>query len=74
MFVIALFSFVILGACVALMSIGIVLKKGGTFPSAHVSDNTMLKNKGIHCAMTQDRIEVKKKNIFDYIEINNTNK
>jgi signal-transduction protein with cAMP-binding, CBS, and nucleotidyltransferase domain len=71
MFVTALFSLVILIVCVALMSIRVILKKGGTFPNTHISSNIALKNKGIHCMLTQDRMAVKKKNIFEHIDINN---
>jgi signal-transduction protein with cAMP-binding, CBS, and nucleotidyltransferase domain len=51
------------------MSISIILKKGGTFPSMHISNNTALKSRGIHCAATQDRMTAEKKNIYERIEI-----
>jgi len=71
MFVTALFSLAILIVCVALMSIRIILKKEGTFPNTHISHNIALKSKGIHCMITQDRMAVEKKTIFEHIDINN---
>lgn len=69
MFITALFSLIILIVCVALMSISIILKKGGTFPSMHISDSVALKSRGIYCAATQDRMAAREKNIYECIEI-----
>jgi hypothetical protein len=66
MFITALFSLIILTVCVALMSIGIILKKGGTFPDTHIDGNAALRNRGIHCAVTQDRMAAKKKTLEIY--------
>ncbi|MDR1407684.1 MAG: hypothetical protein LBJ23_06535 [Tannerella sp.] len=69
MFETALFSLIILIVSVALMSVRILLKKGGTFPNTHVGNSAALKSKGIHCAATQDWMAIRKKNIFERIEI-----
>lgn len=42
------------------LAITILVKKGGKFPNTHVSGNKILKDKGIFCAQTQDKIEQKK--------------
>ncbi len=42
------------------LAITILVKKGGKFPNTHVSGNKYLKDKGIYCAQTQDKIEQKK--------------
>ena len=38
------------------MAIKILLKKGGKFPNTHVGGNPRLKEEGVHCATTQDKI------------------
>ncbi len=42
------------------LAISILLKKGGKFPNTHVRGNKTLKQRGIFCAQTQDRLEQKK--------------
>ncbi len=42
------------------LAITILLKRGGKFPNTHVSGNKYLKQRGIFCAQTQDRLEQKK--------------
>lgn len=46
-----------------LLSIGILLKKKGSFPSGHVSDNKALRKQGIKCAKTQDKEEQNRETI-----------
>ena len=50
-----LFSVLIIAISVALLSINILLKKGGRFTSQHVKDNPALRKRGIHCVIDQDR-------------------
>lgn len=38
------------------LAIQILLKKGGKFPNTHIGGNKYLKQQGIHCATTQDKI------------------
>jgi hypothetical protein len=68
MFVIIVFAVVILLAGVALMSIQVIVKKNGHFPDTHVGNNKALREKGIHCAKTQDREDIRKKNLFDRLD------
>lgn len=44
-----------------LMSIRLLIKKKGNFSSEHVGQSKALKNQGVHCAQTQDKMERKKK-------------
>jgi len=69
MFVTVLFSCIILVACVVLMSVGIILKKGGTFPNTHIGGSKAMAEKGIYCATTQDRIAANRLNIFERINL-----
>ncbi len=48
-------AIVLLGAAFALLSIRIILKKDGTFSSQHISENKLMRKRGIHCATSQDR-------------------
>ena len=63
-----LFTIIILVICLVLLSVKIILKKGGRFPNTHVSGNKALRKKGVHCAKTQDREERKQKNLYDKLE------
>lgn len=50
----------IIAICVVLLSVKIIFKKGGTFPSMHIHDNKAMSERGIHCVLDQDR-EARKK-------------
>ncbi len=45
---------------VLIMGFRIFFIKGGEFPNIHIGGNQALKNKGVHCATTQDREAQKK--------------
>ena len=44
---------------VILLSVGVLLRKDGKFRSQHIAQNKRMQERGIHCAVTQDR-EAKK--------------
>ncbi|HBL77259.1 MAG TPA: hypothetical protein DD458_18680 [Prolixibacteraceae bacterium] len=39
------------------LAISILLKKGGQFPNTHIGGNKYLKQKGVSCAQTFDKME-----------------
>lgn len=45
----------LLGAAFLLLSVRVVLKRGGRFSSEHISQNKLMRRRGIHCATSQDR-------------------
>ena len=45
----------LLAAAFALLCVRIILKKNGHFSSQHISENPLMREKGIHCATSQDR-------------------
>ncbi len=49
---VALVSIAMLGLATQML-----FKKGGKFPNTHVSGNKHLKQQGIYCYQTQDRLE-----------------
>ncbi len=55
-------SIVLLAIAIAGMAIGILIKKNGRFPELHIGKNKHLKEKGIDCATSQDRMARKEKN------------
>lgn len=65
MFLILTLSLAILSVCVVLLSVQILLKKGGQFPNTHVGSNKALKAKGVYCAKTQDWQAGREKGLFD---------
>lgn len=38
-----------------LLSVGVLLRKDHTFRSEHISENKLMRERGIHCATSQDR-------------------
>jgi hypothetical protein len=58
-----LISILILLVCVALLSIKVLLKKDGRFPSMHIDGNKALNKKGIFCAKTQDKEERQRRDL-----------
>ena len=60
-----LFTVIILVISVVLLSIKVLLKKGGRFPNTHIEGNKGLRKKGIYCAKTEDRLQVQHQNLYD---------
>lgn len=52
-----LLSVLIIAIAIALLSVRVLLKKGGSFKSYHIHDSQAMKDRGIHCALDQDREE-----------------
>lgn len=38
-----------------LLSVRLILRKNGRFSSQHISESSLMKRQGIHCATAQDR-------------------
>lgn len=49
-----LLSVLIVAVCVALLSVKLLLRKGGRFPSLHVGDSQAMRERGIGCVQSQD--------------------
>lgn len=45
----------IIAIAVILLSVGVILRKNGSFPSMHIHDSEAMKERGIHCVMDQDK-------------------
>ena len=52
-----LITLVFLAIALLAMGIRILLKRGGMFPETHVSQNINMREKGVHCYKTQDKVE-----------------
>ena len=50
-----LISLLIIAICMVLMSVTLLIKKGGKFPNTHVCGNKHLRRQGISSAQTQDK-------------------
>ncbi len=47
-------------------AVRIILKKGGKFHSEHIGQSKAMRERGIHCAQSTDKIEYQSKlNVFD---------
>ncbi len=53
------FAVVAVLVAVILLAIRVIIKKNGQFSSQHISQNRRMRERGIHCAVSQDR-EAKK--------------
>jgi hypothetical protein len=60
---IILITILAIGIAVLLLSVGVLLRKDGQFRSEHISNNTRMREDGIHCATSQDREERKKQKL-----------
>ncbi len=63
-----LITVIILVICTLLLSVKVLLKKGGEFPNTHIGGNKALGKKGIHCAKTQHREALKQKNLEERLK------
>jgi hypothetical protein len=63
--VVILLSFILILLSFLLLGIRVFFTKKGKFPETHIGASKALRDKGIHCAQTQDLQERNKKNIFD---------
>ncbi|MDR1402907.1 MAG: hypothetical protein LBJ60_04290 [Tannerellaceae bacterium] len=63
-----LLTVIIILACTVLLSVKVLLKKGGEFPGMHVGSNKLLSRKGIYCARTQHREALAHKNLEERLK------
>ncbi len=57
MFANIILSVIILSILLFMMSITLIFFKNRKFPSSHIGNNQALKEKGIECALSQDKKE-----------------
>lgn len=48
---------ILLGLALVGLGIGMLLKKNGKFPQTHIGKSKAMKDRGIYCANTTDRME-----------------
>ncbi len=49
----------LIAAAVLLLSVRIIFKRGGRFSSQHISESKAMRERGITCATSQDRLQRK---------------
>lgn len=59
-FLIILSTLVLVALAVLGLAISMIVKKDGKFPELHIGRNDKLKERGITCATTQDKMERKR--------------
>ncbi len=60
-------TLLILVVCFVFLSIRILFKKNGRFPNAHVSGSKAMRDRGIHCAQSQDfEMRHKKRGVAEF--------
>jgi hypothetical protein len=52
-----LLAVVLMGLIMAGLAIKILIKKGGQFPNTHISGNRHMKERGVTCAQSYDKME-----------------
>lgn len=55
--VVFILVFILLGIALIGLGITILVKKNGKFPDTHIGKNKAMKERGIHCANTTDRLD-----------------
>lgn len=45
----------IIAIAIALLSVKVIVKKNGKFTSQHIHDSEAMKERNIHCVMSQDK-------------------
>lgn len=50
-----LLAVLIIAIAVALLSVRVILVKGGRFKSYHIHDSQAMRDRGIHCVIDQDK-------------------
>ena len=48
---------ILLGLALVGLGINILFRKNGKFPETHIGKNKAMKDRGIHCANTTDRLD-----------------
>ena len=56
-------------AAMLLLCVGVILRKDHSFRSQHIHENKKMKEDKIHCAISEDKLEQRKKN--KQIDVNN---
>lgn len=59
----------VLMAAMLLLCVGVILRKDHSFRSQHIHENKKMKEDNIHCAISEDKLEQRKKN--KQIDVNN---
>lgn len=57
MLIVIILVIILLGAALVGLGISMIIKKNGKFPEIHIGKNKAMKERGIHCANTTDRLE-----------------
>lgn len=59
----------VLMAAMLLLCVGVILRKDHSFRSQHIHENKKMKEDKIHCVISEDKLEQRKKN--KQIDVNN---
>lgn len=57
LFTVFIIVLILLGIALVGLGITILIKKNGKFPETHIGRNKAMKDRGINCANTTDRLE-----------------
>ena len=57
MLIVIILAIILLGLALVGLGISMIIKKNGKFPEIHIGKNKAMKERGIHCANTTDRLE-----------------
>lgn len=71
--IVFIFSILFITVVFLLLGFKIFFVKDGEFPNGHIGGSKALKEKGVHCATTQDRLDQKtgRENRFDFARMSN---
>ena len=53
----------VIAVAMILLSVGVILRKDHSFRSQHIHQNKRMKEDGIHCALSEDKISRRKRKL-----------
>ena len=53
----------VIAVAMILLSVGVILRKDHSFRSQHIHQNKRMKEDGIHCALSEDKLSRKKRKL-----------
>lgn len=67
-YVVLIFTFLLLTFAILALSVKILFKRGGKFPSGHIGHSKAMRDRGITCSVSTDARDRNKKNLNDILK------
>jgi hypothetical protein len=68
MLITVVIALAVIGLSVLLLGIKVFFLKDGQFPNVHLEENAQMREKGIACARSQDRLLRSQRNLYELMD------